>query len=395
MERVWVTLEIGKVMESVLDELTTWEWANKILDLENRLHHSQAMVLALRKNEEQLIEVNTRHRARALEEGSKAKTIQTIMCKDLWELAKKMDGQKKTMDDMRNQLCKKDLRKEQLESEVEKLKGEFDMLMMSDMKVAGVQTDEYGTPVSSPIIHQSSSSVQQENTTPAMKMIEASGSSTGLMEDAEKATLLALSCSSLQTIFSYLNSRDVIRTAMTHPIIFGKTNKCLGSGKELQQKYFSNVENRVPPRDGEGFQQLKERDGGGGVRPPIMKLINSMFPKRGSEETQQSGGLMSGIMGSTFVPSSSRGSGHFHPPSFSINSEVVNTLSTKLTFNEMRTIINIAAHSKALEDENVRLSAQKEDLEDKVTFLRHYTYTVVDFLYLMPSCCCHVLLLSV
>ncbi len=395
MGRVWVTLEIGKVMESILDELTTWEWANQVLDLENRLHHSQAMVLALRKNEEQLIDANTRHRARALEEGSKAKKVQTIMCKDLWELAKKMDGQKKTMDEMRNQLCKKDLRKEQLESEVEKLKEELDMLTMSDMKVAGVQTNEYSTPVSSPTIHRSSSSVEQQNTTTAVKTIEASGSSTSLMEDTEKATLLALSCSSLQIIFSYLNSKDVIRTAITHPIIYGKTNKSLGSGKELQQKYFSHVENRVPPRDGEGFQQLKERDDGGTVRPPLLKLINSMFPKRGSEETQQPSGLMSGIMGSTLVPSSSRGGGHFPPPSFSINSEVVNTLSMKLTFNEMKTIINIAAHSKALEDENVRLSAQKEDLENKVPFLRHYTYIVVDCLYLMPSCCCYVLLLLV
>ncbi len=366
MDRVWVDLEVGKVMESILDELTTWEWANKVLDLENRLHHSQELVLALRKNEERLIEAKARHRAKALEGGRMAKIIQTMVCKDLWELAKKMDRQKKTIDDLRNEVHKKGLRKEELELEAEKLKGELDLLA-GGMKVAGVQADDYGTHVSSPIVHRNgSSSVHQENTATAVKTKEASGSSIGLEEDPEKATLLALSCSSLQTlIFSYLSSRDVAMTAMAHPTIYGSRN-------ELQQSYSSNVENCVlPPRDGEGLQQAEEQDHGGAVRPPIMKLINSVFPKRGSEEIQQFGSLMSGIMGSAFATSSSRGSStDFPPPSFSFNPELVKTLSTKLTFSEMRTIINISEHSKALEDENVRLSGQNEDLKNKVTFLK-------------------------
>ncbi len=378
IECVWVTLEVGKVMEAVLDELTTWEWACKVREMENRLHHCQAMVLALRKNEEQLIEANTRYRARALEEGSKAKKIQTIMCKDLWELAKKMDEKAKAMDEMRDQLCKKDLRKRQLESDIEKLREELDELM-SDTKVAGVETDEdptteCGTPISSATTHRSSS--VQQNTT--IKTPESSGSSTALMEDTEKVTLLTLSCSSLQTIFSYLNTRDVIKTAITHPTIYGKT-EILGSGKELQQKRSSNVENQVPPRN--AGLQLIERDERV-ARPPIIKLINSMFPKRGAEETQPS--LSRGIMGSALVPFSNGGPGS--PPSFSFNSEVVNSLSMKLSFIEMKTIVNIAERSKVLAGENIRLFAQKEDLKNKVTF-SHIIYAMFDCLHFMPSCC--------
>ncbi len=380
MERVWVTLEIGKVMEAMLDELATWEWACKVRDLENRLHYCQAMVLALRKNEEQLIEANTRHRARALEEGSKAKKLQTVMCKDLWELAKKMDGKTNVMDEIRDQLCKKDLRNRQLELEVEKLRGGLDEMMMNDTKVARVEADEddpttaYGTPVSSTIIHRSSS-VQQNTTT---KTAEASGSSTGLMEDTEKATLLALSCSSLQTIFSYLISRDVIKTAITHPIIYGKTNQILGPGKELQQKRFSILESHTPPQNAEGLQ-LKERDERA-ARTPIIKLINSVFPKRGAEETQP--GSSRGIMAST--SSLSVSGSPFPPPSFSINSEVVNSLSVKLSFVEMRTIVNIAEHSKVLADENERLFAQKNDLENKVTFSH-----ITPILWLFAPTLCH------
>ncbi len=364
MERVWVTLEIGKVMETMLDELTTWEWACKVRDLENSLHHCQAMVLALRKNEEQLVEANTRHRARALEEGRKAKKLQTIVCKDLWELAKKMDGKTNVIDEISDQLYKKKLRNRQLELEVEKLMGELDGWMMNGSKLAGVEADEnpttaYGTPVSSTVIHRSSS-VKRNTTT---KMVEASGSSTGLMEDSEKATLLALSCSSLQIIYSYLISKDIINTAITHPIIYGKTNQNLGPGKELQQKRFTILETHTPPQNVEGLQ-LKELDERA-ARTPITKLINSVFPKRGAEETQP-GSLLGIRPYSTSFPSSS--GSLFPTPSFSINSEMVNSLSMKLSFIEMRTIVNIAERSKALADENVRLTAQKEDMENKVTF---------------------------